>query len=86
MFSQFMGAEMIVQKHGFTKDDLDRFGLASHQKAIAATQANAFANEIVPITIETPEGEQQHIVDEGIRFDATLESIAGVKLLSPEGR
>jgi acetyl-CoA C-acetyltransferase len=80
-----MGAEMIVQKHGFTKDDLDRFGLASHQKAIAATQANAFANEIVPITIETPEGEQLHTVDEGIRFDATLESIAGVKLLSPEG-
>ena len=85
MWSQFMGAEMIVKKHGFTKDDLDRFAYESHQKAIAATKAGAFAGEIVPISIETPEGHAMHTVDEGIRFDATLESIAGVKLLSPEG-
>jgi acetyl-CoA C-acetyltransferase len=85
MWSQFMGAEMIVKKHGFTKDDLDRFAYESHQKAIAATNAGAFAGEIVPISIETPEGAAMHTVDEGIRFDATLESIAGVKLLSPEG-
>ena len=85
MFSQFMGAEMIVKKHGFSKDQLDAFALASHQKAIAATHAGAFNGEIVPISIETPEGPAMHTVDEGIRFDATLESIAGVKLLSPEG-
>jgi len=85
MWSQFMGAEMIVKKHGFTKDQLDQFGFDSHRKAIAATQAGAFANEIVAITIETPEGEAQHTVDEGIRFDATLEGIAGVKLMSPDG-
>ena len=85
MFSQFMGAEMIVKKHGFTKDQLDQFALSSHLKAIAATQANAFANEIVPIAIETADGPAMHTVDEGIRFDASLESIAGVKLLSPEG-
>ena len=85
VWSQFMGAEMIVKKHGFTKDDLDRFAYESHRKAIAATKAGAFGDEIVPITIETPEGEAQHTVDEGIRFDATLEGIAGVKLLQPEG-
>ena len=84
-WTQFAGAEMIVQKHGFNKDDLDRFALGSHQKAIAATQGRAFAGEVVPITIETPEGEAQHTVDEGIRFDATLESIAGVKLLTEGG-
>ncbi|WP_296717601.1 acetyl-CoA C-acetyltransferase [Erythrobacter sp.] len=84
-FSQFMGAEMIVQKHGFTKDDLDRFALSSHQKAIAATKAGAFEAEIVPVEIETPEGTAMHTVDEGIRFDATLESIAGVKLINPNG-
>ncbi|MCB2082935.1 MAG: acetyl-CoA C-acyltransferase, partial [Sphingomonadaceae bacterium] len=78
-------AEMIVRKHGFTKDDLDRFALGSHEKAIAATNSGAFANEIVPVEIETPDGAEMHTVDEGIRFDATLESIAGVKLLSPEG-
>jgi acetyl-CoA C-acetyltransferase len=85
MFSQFMGAEMIVKKHGFTKDQLDAFALDSHRKAIAATQAGAFAREIVPVEIETPDGPAVHNVDEGIRFDATLESIASVKLLNPEG-
>jgi acetyl-CoA C-acetyltransferase len=85
MFSQFMGAEMIVKKHGFTKDELDRFALRSHQNAIAATQAGAFAEEIVPIEVETPEGKAMHTVDEGIRFDATLEGIAGVKLLQEGG-
>ncbi len=85
MFSQFAGAEMLVGKHGLTKDDLDRFGLSSHHKAIAATQAGAFNAEIVPIEIETPEGKAMHTVDEGIRFDATLEGIAGVKLINEGG-
>lgn len=85
MFSQFMGAEMIVKKHGLTKDDLDAFSLKSHQNAKAATQAGAFANEIVVLDVETPDGVVKHSIDEGIRFDATLEGIAGVKLLQDGG-
>ncbi len=85
MFSQFMGAEMIVQKHGFTKADLDAFAYQSHAKAIAATQSGAFANEILVLDVETPDGIVKHGVDEGIRFDATPESIAGVKLLQEGG-
>ena len=84
-WSQFMGAEMIVKKHGFTKDQLDQFALTSHLRAKAATEAGAFKNEIVPIEIETPEGKAWHTIDEGIRMDATLEGIAGVKLLSEGG-
>lgn len=84
-FSQFMGAEMLVKKHGFSKDDLDAFALSSHEKAIAATEAGAFEDEIVPVAVETPEGDEMHTVDEGIRFDATPEGIAGVKLINPEG-
>ncbi|MFN5243553.1 MAG: acetyl-CoA C-acetyltransferase [Novosphingobium sp.] len=84
-WSQFMGAEMIVKKHGFTKDQLDQFALTSHLRAKAATEAGAFTNEIVPIEIETPEGKQWHTIDEGIRMDATLEGIAGVKLLQEGG-
>lgn len=83
-WSQFVGAEMMVRKYGLGKDDLDRFALSSHDKARAATQAGLFADEIVPVAIETPEGTDLHTIDEGIRFDATLESIAGVKRLSPE--
>src|SRR3546814_6489430 len=85
MFSQFMGAEMIVKKHGLTKADLDAFALESHRRAIAATEGGKFEREIVPVAIETPEGSAIHKVDEGIRFDATLESIAGVKLLQEGG-
>jgi len=85
MFSQFMGAEMIVKKHGFTKDDLDAFAYESHRRARAATEAGHFKREIVGLQIETPEGTQTHLVDEGIRFDATLEGIAGVKLLQEGG-
>jgi acetyl-CoA C-acetyltransferase len=85
MFSQFMGAEMIVKKHGFSKNDLDQFALNSHIKAKAATEAGAFANEIVVLDVETPEGTVKHSVDEGIRMDATLEGIAGVKLLQEGG-
>ena len=85
MFSQFMGAEMLVKKHGFSREDLDQFALESHQKAIAATKAGAFKNEIVVMGIDTPEGKAAHDTDEGIRYDATMESLSGVKLLQEGG-
>ena len=85
MFSQFMGAEMMVKKHGFTKDDLDAYAFESHQRAKAATEAGAFEREIVPVEVETPEGRVMHRIDEGIRFDATLEGFASVKLLQEGG-
>ncbi|MEP6345407.1 MAG: acetyl-CoA C-acetyltransferase, partial [Parasphingorhabdus sp.] len=84
-FSQFMGAEMLVKKHGFSREDLDDFALESHQKAIKATEAGAFDNEIVAVEVETAEGKEHHKVDEGIRFDATKESIGAVKLLQEGG-
>ncbi len=87
MFSQFMGAEMIAKKYDQTKDQLDQFGFESHQKAIAATKAGAFKDEIVPLEITTKDGTQEiHTVDEGIRFEASLEGIKGVKLLVEGGR
>ncbi|OYY64083.1 acetyl-CoA C-acetyltransferase [Sphingomonas sp. 28-62-11] len=85
MFSQFMGAEMIVKKHGFNREQLDAFALESHQRAIAATQSGAFAAEIVPMEVEGPDGTEWHKTDEGIRYDATLESISSVKLLQEGG-
>ncbi len=85
MFSQFMGAEMIVKKHGFTRAQLDEFAYESHRRAAAATQAGAFDNEIIALDIETPEGIVSHRTDEGIRYDATAESIGTVKLLQEGG-
>ena len=86
-FSQFMGAEMVAEKYGLTKDELDAFSYESHRRAIAATQAGAFKNEIVAVEITDAEGNKSlHTVDEGIRFDASLEGIKGVKLLRENGR
>ena len=86
-FSQFIGAEMMAEKYGLTKDDLDTFGFASHQKAIAATQGGAFKDEILPIAIKDAEGaDAVHAADEGIRYDVSLEGMRGVKLLREGGR
>ncbi len=86
MFSQFVGAGMIAAKYGFSREELDRFALTSHEKAIAAIEADAFADEIVAVEIDAPEGgREQHVVDEGIRFDASYDSISSVKLLDPNG-
>jgi acetyl-CoA C-acetyltransferase len=85
-FSQFEGAEMIAQKWGYTREMLDRYALRSHHKAIAATKTGAFAAEIIPVPVTLPDGTHSvHEVDEGIRFDASYQSISGVKLLSVGG-
>ena len=49
VFSQFTGAEMMAEKYGLSKDDLDQYAYESHQRAIAATQAGKFKDEIVPL-------------------------------------
>ncbi|MFN3726661.1 MAG: acetyl-CoA C-acetyltransferase [Allosphingosinicella sp.] len=84
-FSQFIGAEMIANKWGYDREKLDRYALASHERAIAATQRGDFADEIVALEVDGPDGKEMHSRDEGIRFDASYEGIASVKLLSPDG-
>lgn len=85
-FSQFAGAEMMAKKYGLTKEELDEFGFNSHQKAIKATQAGLFDAEIVPLEVTLEDGSKEiHKVDEGIRFDASLEAIKSVKLLAEGG-
>jgi acetyl-CoA C-acetyltransferase len=85
-FSQFMGAEMIAKKYGYDRRRLDEYALESHRRAKAATQAGAFADEIVAVEVTLPDGSTEaHRIDEGIRFDATLEGIGAVKLLKEDG-
>ncbi|RYY88252.1 MAG: acetyl-CoA C-acetyltransferase, partial [Comamonadaceae bacterium] len=88
-FSQFTGAEMIARNYGLEKDALDRYAFESHQRALQATQEGRFDKEIVPIRIRDASGAETgdlHTRDEGIRADASLEGIAGVKLLAEGGR
>ena len=86
-FSQFTGAEMMAEKYGFDKEALDKYAYESHQRAIAATQAGKFKDEIVPLKITRADGSTDtHHIDEGIRFDVTLDGIRGVKLINEGGR
>ncbi|WP_218508849.1 acetyl-CoA C-acetyltransferase [Variovorax sp. dw_308] len=88
-FSQFTGAEMIARNYGLEKEALDRYALQSHQRAIAATRAGAFEREILPVSVRMADGTEpgeMHTADEGIRYEATLESIASVKLIAEGGR
>jgi len=85
-FSQFVGAEMIAKKYGLTKEQLDAYGFLSQQRAIAATQAGKFKDEICAVEITTADGKTElHTIDEGIRFDVTLDGVKGVKLLQEGG-
>jgi acetyl-CoA C-acetyltransferase len=85
-WNQFTSAEMIASKWGLTREMTDAFGLDSQLKAQRATRKGAFDQEIVPIEIVNADGEtEMHVVDEGIRWDASPEGMAGVKLLLPDG-
>ncbi len=86
-FSQFVGAEMIAEKWGFNREDLDQYALTSHQRAIQATQSNAFGDEILPLTITDADTgvSRTHLIDEGIRFDATFESINSLDPITENG-
>ncbi len=87
MFSQFIGAEMIAEKYQFRREDLDAFALESHRKAAEATEEGLFGDEIVPLEVTLEDGSTAlHTRDEGIRYGATLEGIASVKLLKEGGK
>lgn len=86
-FSQFIGAEMVAEKYGLSKDVLDAFGYDSQLKAAQAVRNGAFDDEIVPLQILSADGTpEMHSIDEGIRFDASLDAMKQVKLLREGGR
>ena len=80
-FSQFSGAQMIANKYGFTREEMDAYALRSHQRAAAAIAAGAFVQEIV--AVETSAG--LFAQDEGVRADASLAAMGAVKTLQEGG-
>ena len=85
-FSQFTGAQMIADRYGFTRERLDAFALESHRRAATATDAGAFDDEIVPLRIVGADGKETlHTRDEGVRRDASVEGLAGLKTIKPGG-
>ena len=85
-FSQFDGAELLAEKYGISREELDAFGLLSHQRAAAATKNGYFNDEIVPLNIELEDGSKDvHTADEGIRFESTLEGMQSLNTLREGG-
>ena len=76
--SQFRGAELIAERWGITRREMEEFALTSHQRALAAQAAGAFDEEIVPFGGLT--------ADEGPRPDTSLEKMAELKTLTEGGR
>ncbi|MWA06802.1 acetyl-CoA C-acetyltransferase [Actinomadura sp. LD22] len=75
--SQFRGAELMAEKWGFTREDLEKFALESHKRAAKAIEAGYFDREIAPIAGLAK--------DEGARPDTTLEKMAALKTLREGG-
>jgi acetyl-CoA C-acetyltransferase len=76
--SQFRAAEMIAEKWDCTREDMERFALESHRRALQAIDEKRFDREIVPLNGVS--------VDEGPRRDTTLEKMATLKPLREGGR
>jgi acetyl-CoA acyltransferase len=82
LVSQGIGAEMIADQWGISREELDAFSVQSHQRAARATAEGRFENEITPVAIRDDEGhdtEELLTADEGIRPDSSVETLAKLK-------
>ena len=75
--SQFRGAELIAEKWNISREEMEEYSLASHQRAQEAIRAGYFENEIIAV--------DGFVTDEGPR-DTSLEKMAGLKTLVDGGR
>ncbi|MFZ6004570.1 MAG: thiolase family protein [Actinomycetota bacterium] len=91
---QGISAEMIAEKWGLSREDLDRFGAESVRRAEVATAEGRFENEIIGVTEKRLDKETGNIVesselvlqDEGIRPGTTVETLANLKpAFKPDG-
>jgi acetyl-CoA C-acetyltransferase len=89
-------AEIVAQRYGISRAAQDAYGAQSQQRAAAGVASGAFAEEIVPITVEKALYDKQGnrtgsetvtvSQDEGIRPDTTAEGLAGLKTVWPGGQ
>ena len=85
-FSQFTGAELVANKWNLSREDLDQFAFESHLKAAAAASAGFFNKEILPLQGRNDNGNDSMIIaDEGIRFNASIEALSGLKTVIEGG-
>ncbi|HWY62055.1 MAG TPA: acetyl-CoA C-acetyltransferase [Rhizomicrobium sp.] len=72
-------AENVAREFQITREDQDRFAVASQNKAEAARKAGRFKDEIAAVTVKTRKGDVVTDTDEYIRDGATYEAMTGLK-------
>lgn len=79
-------AENVAEKYKVSREDQDKFALASHQKATKAHEMGAFKNELVPVEVTLADGKKTILsMDENVRPDATYEKLSSLKPAFKEG-
>lgn len=81
LMTQFQISQMLADRHGITREQMDALAVESHRRAQASTDSGAFASEILPVPIKDSEGNLSGEVmttDQGIRPETTLEILAGL--------
>jgi acetyl-CoA C-acetyltransferase len=76
--SQFRSADMVAEMFDISRQDMERFALESHERAVRAQDEHRFDREIVPLG--------DAVLDEGPRRDTSLERMAQLPVLRPGGR
>jgi acetyl-CoA acyltransferase len=88
LVNQGIGAEMIADQWGISREELDEFSAESHRRAARATAEGRFDREIVPVHVRDDEGhDTDELVtsDEGIRPDSSVETLSKLKPAFKEG-
>ena len=90
LVNQGISAEMIADRFGITREELDRYSLGSHERAARATAEGRFEQEIVAVAERDDKGAETDLVvtaDEGIRPDTSLDALSRLKpAFTPDGK
>lgn len=79
-------AENLAKKYSITREQADEYAVGSHQRAAAARSTGKFETEIVPVVVPQKKGDSVIVFkDEGIREDASVESLAKLRTLVKNG-
>jgi acetyl-CoA acetyltransferase family protein len=82
LMTQFEVAQILADKFGITREEMDEYAARSHQRAHAATESGSSADEMVPVPIKDADGHETGQVlasDEGIRPDCSVEALASLQ-------
>jgi acetyl-CoA C-acetyltransferase len=84
-FHMGITGDVIAEKYGITREEMDRFALDSHRKAARAIKGGEFKEEIVPVPL-AGRGDEVFDTDEGVRSDTSLEKLSRLPPVFPGGR